>query len=545
VKNSLISFVFIVLFSITVYAQEQNRYMVFFDDKSGTGYSLDAPEAFLSIEALERRYNQNIPVDSSDLPVSQVYTNTLRSLEGVSVFFTTKWMNGVLIETSESQLQEISNLLFVRSIEYVAPGVKLSDGARTGRNSRNYKKQEVRDTVLESEAQNEFIGVDEMHEEGYKGEDMSIAIFDSGFEYIDQSSFFTHLFEDNLYMAGRDFIRNSGNVFQYDSHGSKVISCISAYTENVYSGTAPEAEIVLCITEDVSGEYRIEEYNWLFAAEYADSLGVDIINSSVGYSYFNDDTMDYSYNDLDGNTAVVSRAARMAASKGMLVVVSNGNEGNNAWTYLNAPADADSILAVGSVTYDEVRSNFASYGPTSDGRIKPDISALGSWARVVYQDEITYANGTSFSTPMVAGLAAGFWQAFPKLSNMEVIEYLKMSSSQSNAPDTLVGYGIPNFTRAYNQARIIEGEIESKFVVFPNPVTNKRLIYLYSEKRDIADIATLAFYDLKGSQVSSQQIDLTDKNGLLEVDVTFLTPGTYILNYITNTEKQKIKLVVL
>lgn len=519
--------------------------MVFFKDKSGTGFSLDAPQAFLSIKAMERRQNQNIPVDSSDLPVSQAYTDALSAFEGVSVFFTTKWMNGALIETDEAQAQEITDLSFVQSVEYVAPGVRLSEGARTGRNSRKYRKQEVTDTVWESEAQNEFIGVDEMHEKGFKGQGMLIAIFDSGFEFVDQSSFFTHLFEEDLLLSGRDFIRNSDNVFQYDSHGSKVMSCISAYAENIYSGTAPEADIVLCVTEDVSGEYRIEEYNWLFAAEYADSLGVDIINSSVGYSYFNDDTMDYSYDDLDGNTAVISRAATIAASKGMLVVVSNGNEGNNAWTYLNAPADADSILAVGAVTYDEVRSNFSSYGPTSDGRIKPDLSALGSWARVVYQDEITYANGTSFSTPMVAGLAAGFWQAFPKLSNMEVVEYLKMSASQSNAPDTLVGYGIPNFTRAYNQARVIEGEIEDRFVVFPNPVTNKRLIYLYSEKEDNADMATLAFYDLKGSQVSSKDIDLSGKNGMLEVDVTFLTPGTYILNYITDTEKQKIKLVVL
>jgi subtilisin family serine protease len=313
----------------------------------------------------------------------------------------------------------------------------------------------------------------------------------------------------------------------------------------MYSGTAPEANIVFCVTEDVGGEYRIEEYNWLFAAEYADSIGADIISSSVGYSYFNDESMDYTYEDFDGKTTVITRAATLAASKGILVINSIGNEGNNSWTYLNAPADADSILSVGSVTYDGIKSNFSSFGPTSDGRIKPEVSALGSWARVVYGSEITYANGTSFSTPMVAGLAAGFWQAFPDFTNMEVIEYLKMTASQANNPDTLIGFGIPNFMSAYNQARINEGEIENKFVVYPNPVTNRRIVYLYSESIEQIATANLAFYDLKGGQISSQEIPLESKKEMLEIDVSFLSPGTYILNYIAGSEKQKIKLVVL
>jgi subtilisin family serine protease len=197
------------------------------------------------------------------------------------------------------------------------------------------------------------------------------------------------------------------------------------------------------------------------------------------------------------------------------------------------------------VTYDEVRSSFSSYGPTSDGRIKPDISALGTWVRVVHKDEITYANGTSFSTPLTSGLAAGFWQAFPQLTNMEVMEYLKMSASQADAPDTLIGYGVPNFVRAFNLAQVNEGNIENKFVVFPNPVTNKRTIYLYSEKNREPDVASLAFYDLKGSMVSNKNVRITKAREMFEVDVSFLTPGTYILNYISGKEKQKIKLVVL
>jgi serine protease AprX len=202
-------------------------------------------------------------------------------------------------------------------------------------------------------------------------------------------------------------------------------------------------------------------------------------------------------------------------------------------------------LSIGAVTYDGVKSNFSSYGPTSDGRVKPEVSALGSWVSVVYGDEIAYANGTSFSTPMVAGLAAGFWQAFPDFTNMEVIEYLKMTASQANNPDTLIGFGIPNFMSAYNQARINEGEIENKFVVYPNPVTNRRIVYLHSESLEEIATANLAFYDLKGGQISSQEIPLESQRELLEIDVSFLSPGTYILNYVAGSEKQKIKLVVL
>jgi serine protease AprX len=524
---------------------EGNRYMVFFKDKSGSAYSLETPEEFLSKKALERRSTQNIKVNSSDLPVSSLYVRVLNELDGVDVYFTTKWMNGVLVETEETVLEDISTLPFVDTVEYVAPGQQLSASGANGRNSKPVGNNRFSEAAAESSAQNEFIGVGEMHELGFKGEGMTIAIFDSGFKLVNESPYYAHLFQNDKIGGTRDFIKNSDNVFQYDSHGAKVISCISAFEEDVYAGTAPEANIVFCVTEDVGGEYRIEEYNWLFAAEYADSIGVDIISSSVGYSYFNDESMDYTYEDFDGKTTVITKAATQAASKGMLVVNSIGNEGNSSWTYLNAPADADSILSVGSVTYDGIKSGFSSFGPTSDGRVKPEVSALGSWARVVYGDEIAYANGTSFSTPMVAGLAAGFWQAFPDFTNMEVIEYLKMTASQANNPDTLIGFGIPNFMSAYNQARINEGEIENKFVVYPNPVTNRRIVYLHSESLEEIATANLAFYDLKGGQISSQEIPLESQRELLEIDVSFLSPGTYILNYVAGSEKQKIKLVVL
>lgn len=522
-----------------------NRYIVIFKDKKGSSYSIDKPEEFLSSRAIQRRNNQNIDISINDLPVSDIYLDALHNLNEIDVHFTTKWMNGVLVEMDETREEELKSLPFVDNLTFVAPGSKLIPSPGNGRVAKVMKNTSHSYEGYESEAQNELIGVDAMHKAGYHGEGMLIAVFDSGFDYIDESSYFLHLFNENKIVGTKDFIRGSSNVFQYDAHGSKVLSCISAYHEGEYSGTAPESNLVLCVTEDIGSEYTIEEYNWLFAAEYADSIGVDIINSSVGYSYFDDDRMDYTYEDMDGKTTVITRAASIAASKGMLVVSSNGNEGNNTWQYLNAPADADSILSVGAVTYDLVRSTFSSFGPTSDGRVKPDISALGSWVRIVYKDEITYANGTSFSAPLVAGLAAGFWQAYPELTNMEVIQYLKMTASQSDAPDTLIGYGIPNFVRVFNKVKINEGDVISKFVVFPNPVTNKRIIYFYIDSLTKESTSELSFYDLKGAFIQSLEVEAKSEFDPIEVDVSFLKPGSYILNYVNGQEIKKSKLVVL
>lgn len=519
--------------------------MVFFADKSGGTYSIENPEEFLSIRSMQRRNQQNIDVINNDLPVSDTYLTTLKSIDNISVYFTTKWMNGVLVEMEEETKGEVENLPFVTRVEYVAPGMKLSLTHENGRKSKMKRSSNTNDIDNETDAQNELIGVDAMHNSGYLGEGMMVAVFDSGFDFVDESSYYAHVFSNDKISGTKDFAHGSSNVFQFDSHGSKVLSCLAAFKENEYSGTAPEVNLVLCVTEDIGSEYKIEEYNWLFAAEYADSIGSDIINSSVGYSYFDDERMNYTYEDMNGKTTVISRSATFAASKGMLVVSSVGNEGNTTWQYLNAPADADSVLSVGAVTYDLERSNFSSFGPTSDGRIKPDVSALGSWVKLVHRDEITFGNGTSFSAPLVTGLVAGFWQAFPDLTNMEVIQYLKITASQANAPDTLIGYGVPNFVKAFNKVKVNEGDVTNKFVVFPNPVTNKKIVYFYIDFLAENRLVSLNFFDLKGAFIRTEEMAINNVYDPIEVDVSFLKPGSYIITYLHGLETKKSKLVVL
>ncbi len=545
VKNKLSILLLLLVLSLPALGSV-NRYVVFFKDKNGSAYSIDRPGEFLSGRALQRRSNQNIDITDNDLPVSDGYLSALELLHEVNVYFPTKWMNGVLVEMDESMVDDVSSLSFVRDVTYVARGSKLNGlNINGGRKSHKQKEAGAHASDKESQAQNAFIDVDAMHNAGYRGDGILLAIFDSGYEFVEGSPYFSHIFSDNKVKGTKDFVKGSSNVFQYDSHGSKVLSCISAFNAGEYSGTAPEVDLALCVTEDITSEYMIEEYNWLFAAEYADSLGVDIINSSVGYSYFDDDRMDYTYEDMDGKTAIISRAATLAASKGMLVVSSAGNEGNTTWKYLNAPADADSVLSVGASTYDMERSSFSSFGPTSDGRIKPDIAALGSSVKVVHKNGVTLANGTSFSAPMVAGLAAGFWQAFPGLTNMDVIQYLKITASQANTPDTLLGFGIPNFMKAYNKAKSNETNVDHKFVVFPNPVTNKRVIYFYTDTLTDKTATNLNFYDLKGSFIGTKKMKVKNAVEPVEVDVSFLRPGSYILTYDDGVEMKKSKLVVL
>ncbi len=525
---------------------EVHRYMVFFTNKDNSTYSIENPENFLSNKALQRRSTQNIAVDFSDLPVTTQYLDALKDL-GAETFFTSRWMNAALIEADEDLLESINSLNFVKEVVLAAPGSQLSEGSSNGRSSKRRGTKELNFEVHErayTHAQNRMLGLDKMHEEGFTGKDMLIGVFDSGFRDVDTSPYFNHLRENNRIIGERDFIRNSPSVYQYDYHGSRVLSCIGALEPGEYEGAAYDANFIFCVTEDVRSEYRIEEYNWLIAAEYADSLGVDVINSSVGYSDFDDAAMNYTYADMDGKTAVITMAATMAARKGIIVVASNGNEGNKAWKYLNAPADADSIISVGSVDVGQERSSFSSFGPTSDGRIKPDLAALGSGTSVVSGSNIGMSNGTSFSTPLITGLVAGFWQSLPDLSNVEIMHYLKQSANQSDAPDTLLGYGIPNFTAAFAIANQLENKIEEKFIVYPNPVDNSRKIYINSSDFILPGTVTINFFDLKGNRIKTISFDDYTKADTLEVDVTNLLPGHYIFTCATGNNLRKAKLII-
>jgi serine protease AprX len=308
-----------------VSAQSVNRYVIFFKDKQASPFSITRPQEFLSQKSIDRRTKQGIELSEEDIPVNQSYVLQVRNA-GARTFFTSRWMNALLVETDVPTLDQIKLLPFVLRTEYVAPNQKLSVG-------RVRKMRSRKDNSIAPATRNQLqmLGIDKMQEDGLKGEGVTIAVFDGGFLGVNSALPFQAILNENRLRDSFDFVARSGNVFAYDDHGTEVLSIISAFNEGNYTGGAYKANFQLYVTEDVDSEYRIEEYNWLFAAERADSAGVDVINSSLGYNLFDDVSMDYSKARLDGKSAVVSQAASKALSKGIVVVCSAGNEGNNSW----------------------------------------------------------------------------------------------------------------------------------------------------------------------------------------------------------------------
>jgi hypothetical protein len=501
-----------------------NRYVVFFTDKEGTDYSLTAPLEFLSQRAIDRRIRQGISVSLADLPVNENYVQGVRDV-GANTFFTTKWMNGVLVQCDASLIPAIENLTYVDRVEFVAPFERLLVGGR----KRNELKTKELKTASSTLVQLQMIGLDEMHKEGYQGENIIIGIFDGGFQGVDTAPPFQHIFEENRIdlAVSKDFVTNSTDIFQYDQHGTEVFSVIAAYQDGFYTGGSYEASYQLFVTEDVGSEYRIEEYNWLFAAERADSAGVDVINSSLGYYDFDYSTMDYSKDAMDGKTTVVSQAAQLLADRGIVVVCSAGNEGNIAWQIITAPADAKDVLAIANVNSSGVRSGSSSIGPSSDGRIKPDVAALGVSTSVIKPNgTLGTSSGTSLAAPLVTSLAAGVWERYPNLSNIEVMDAIRKSASQANNPDNFLGYGIPNFKAVVNYVE--QSHQENVFDVYPNPITQDSVTIRPFDPNQVS-ICKVEVLTSQGQTVHEATVNFSWANRTYTSYVTTLPTGVYFM----------------
>lgn len=431
------------LVSLSAVAVAHNTYFVYLSDKHLTPYSLTEPEHYLSTRALERRQRQHIAIDSTDLPVSPVYLDSLRHL-GAHVLHTTRWLNGVSLEADETTIETIRQLCFVDSVQRT----KTDNGTRKPAPKRLPSVITETHDSFSAQWQSRQLFLHLLHEAGFRGQGMRIAIVDNGFLNIDLIEGMSHALSQitdtfNLLPA-------NGELYGSGAHGTYVTSIIAGLIEDEYEGGATEAEYVLIRSEDDLTESLLEVDNQVRAFELADSTGADIINSSLGYYFFDDTTTNLSYSDLDGRHARNSIAATMAARKGMVVCIAAGNERQNTWHYIDTPADADSILTVGSVNAEAQSSSFSSVGPTADGRIKPDIAAMGERAYVISTDgRISQGNGTSFASPLIAAAAACLWQALPELNNIELIRRIELFASQALTPDTLIGYGIPNLWDSY------------------------------------------------------------------------------------------------
>lgn len=470
----------LLLISLSLYqlgAQAQFKYLFLLNDKVGSNFSTNSPEAFLSQRALDRRKKQNIAITAADIPVSKSYIDQLAS-KGYKIIGTSKWLNAVLIDLPNADISAILALPFIKG--------------QVGNFKNGLGRPQFTDEIdIQSydagSAQNQLsmLGALAMHDQGYRGQKMLIGVFDSGFSNAPQLDVFTKLFDEKRVLDTYNFVNPRISVYNTHSHGTNVLSCIAADLEGAMIGTAPDASFLLYQTEDIASETKMEEVNWLLAAERADSAGVDVITTSLGYSDFDGTEQDYTYESLDGNTALISQAADWAASKGIIVVCSAGNEGNKAWQYVTSPADADSVIAVGAVDTNLKLASFSSVGPAADGRIKPDVAAKGAGTTVATNaNSIGLSNGTSFSAPLIAGLVTGLWQAFPEMSAMEIRDILLKSGTQALSPDNKQGYGVPNFERAFLLASFekLKNSTEKEVLVFPNPKTSGETLKVLIKK---------------------------------------------------------------
>lgn len=452
------------------FAQYPAKYWVQFKDKDNSPYSIDRPDEFLSKRCLMNRANHNISIDEFDLPVNKTYVDSVLAADSTARLLTSsKWLNGITVYSEDEHfLEKARELPFVIFAECTQPmetpetdlDTLFYAGRQKGEEdmiNRTYTVDFVKYHTYDygkAAHQIRMTNAHWLHRLGYRGEEIRVMVMDGGFSRVDTLHYFDILRADNRLYFVRNLVQRGKSPFTTASHGASVLSCIAAYSPGEMVGTAPLADIFLCQTEDGRSENLVEEDNWVAGIELADSLGCQVVNSSLGYTKFDDKTNVRTYADLNGQTSRASSAARIAAAKGMLICNSAGNEGNNKWRYVGCPADANDILTVGAVDPNRNRAPFSSMGPTADGRMKPDVCAQGFIATVGGQNgKTSIASGTSFASPIMAGMMACLWQTAPHKSNFEIMDAVRLSGSQAARPDNLMGYGIPDFMWAYNWLR--------------------------------------------------------------------------------------------
>jgi len=443
------------MLSPALFGDNSFKFRIMLKDKGPIPFSIDQPEKFLSSKAIERRMRQNIPIDESDLPISDQYISVIESLGCVTVA-KSKWLASVTVHCNDSNLiDSIKKLDFVDDAVFVWKSAK-----------RKVKRNDTKPSV--SNNSDNHYGVaykhialhrgDSLHRAGYRGEGMEIAVIDAGFENLDENL----LLSDVMVKGFKDFVY-SGDSSYYSSHGVNVLSCMATNHPTIYVGTAPKAKYWLLRSEDPASEFPVEEDYWVTAAEYADSVGVDLINSSLGYTSFDLPAESFNYEGLDGKTFFISRGASIAASKGMFVVISAGNEGAKQWRHISAPGDPESVFTIGAIRSDSLVASFSSRGPTSDLRIKPDVVALGNNCSVIDPNGAIVPNsGTSLSSPIMCGLVACLWQAFPHFTSNQLADIVRQSANKYTNPDNDYGYGIPDMVLAMDIAGNLTG-IEKNF----------------------------------------------------------------------------------
>jgi hypothetical protein len=537
-KNLLL--VGVLFLSQCLVAQTQDAW-VFFTDKEDVQISIDNPISIMTQEAIDRKAMHGVVIDERDVPVNEAYIAQVKAATGITVFAKSKWMNCVYVQGTMANIENLLNLGFVDSVEWAdkslndfAPG----GGTATDKFAVENNPERIIYNYGSAANQIEMIRGEFLHEQDFTGEGMIVAVLDSGFPGWATNPAFSHVVNDGRLLGTYDFFSRTTDVTGTGSHGTQTSSDIGGFIQDQFVGTAPEASFYLFRTEYGPDENPREEAWWVEALERADSLGVDVVNTSLGYQAYDNPAYTHTYADLDGQTTFGARGGNHAFDKGLLLVTSAGNSGNGFGT-VGTPGDSPGILTVGAVSPAGFYVNFSSRGPTVDGRIKPDVMAQGQNSAVVdASGNVGTSNGTSFSSPIMAGAVTCLWQASPTSTNAEVMQAVRESAHLFANPTDEMGYGIPNFEDAYNNLLELSVEdvfLEKNFALYPNPVSDVVNISFPLS----SEIAEVAVYTIAGELVMEKDVNATDNR----IDIASLATGTYLVSVTDGKTSNTFKVI--
>lgn len=516
------SFTFLLLlFSTVMFSQEEDAW-IYFTGKPNAQDFFDNPSLTLSQRSLDRRTAQNIALNTTDAPLEITYVNQVKASTGITVMAQSKWLNALHVRGTQANITALKSLSYVDKVVFANKALNVTS-KKVSQNSIAAVKNKLETTIDyaygNSANQIQMLNGQVLHQQNYTGSGKVIAVLDAGYPGVNTAEPFKRLRDNNLILGGYDYVSRSTNFYAGDDHGTLVLSTMGGYTENSLVGTAPDASYYLFITENDASENPVEESYWVEAAEQADAYGVDIITTSLGYFGFDNTNYSHTYSDMNGTTNFITKGAEIAFSKGIIVLASAGNEGNQVENHVGSPGDGASVITVGSVNAVKVKASSSSIGPSFDNRIKPDIMAQGVAAVVANTSgTIGTANGTSFSCPIMAGMIACLWQAFPSKTNQEIKQMILQSADRYTTPDNNYGYGIPNFGSTLS---VDVFQSSSDFSVYPNPAKSN-ISFLFAD-----ETASVCIYSILGQKLIEKQI--TNQNPVLSVES--LTSGLYFYTF--------------
>ena len=538
-----LSLLFIVFVSTFGFAQTQDA-LVFLEakDPAVVSAALANPISIMTQAAIDRKNAQGIVIDERDVPLNESQKAQIEAATGITVLAKSKWMNAVYVRGTENNVNALLNLPFVVDVEFSDKSLNRPVGGKQFTKDKFEIESPQRPVYNYGNAANqtEMINVDYLHENEYDGDGIIVAFMDSGFPNVLTNPAYATLRNEGRLLGYYDFVEREENPTGTSSHGASTFSDAAAFLNGQFVGTAPGASYYLYVTEDTNSETPVEEAYWVEALERADSLGVYVTNTSLGYQAFDNPAYDHAYEDLDGQTTIGARGANHAFDKGMINVTSAGNSGQ-PWDfgYVGTPGDAPGAFTIGAVDGAGIYAGFSSHGPTVDGRVKPDVMAQGEDAAIVTANgNLSYANGTSFASPITAGAVASLWQAVPNLRNDVVMQAIRESADRYNNPDDDYGYGIPNFGEALDALLLLSVEDQlqdNNFALYPNPVTTQINISFPKNSEN----AEFMLFNILGEKILQTNIT-TLKN---RIDVSGLSSGMYIASITSNNKTTSYKII--